>query len=310
MDVRQLRYFKTIAELGSFSSAARSLGIAQPALSRHVKVLEENLGTVLFLRSARGIQLTEQGERLLAYASGLLRQFDMLPDVIGDGAEAVRGRVVVGFPTSVNAMLARPLIRAAMQRLPGVQLHVIESLSGFLQEWIEAGRLDICVLYDARPGRTLNLDPLLVEDLYMIGGPGAFPRRCREIPFRRLAEFRLAMPGAPHSLRRLMETMAASHGVTLNIVVEVDSLTVIKGVAETEEVVTILPRGAAADEIQAGRLKACRIVAPTVSRSVSVATSAVRGQTRACKEIKRLILEIGSEVGDESRHVGDTRPAE
>lgn len=300
MDIRHLRYFKTVAELGSFSSAARSLGVAQPALSRHVKGLEEQLGVVLVRRGARGIQLTPHGERLLEVASGLLRQFDALPDVVGDRTNTVRGRVVVGFPTSVCAMLARPLIRAARRRLPEVQLHVVESLSGFLREWIEAGRLDICVLYDAGPGRTLHLEPLLTEELYLIGGVDAFPPGCSEVPFESLPGFRLAMPGPAHSLRQLLEARATSNGIRLDIAIEIDSLTVIKGVAETERVVTILPRGAAADEIGAGRLRACRIVSPTLSRSVSVVTSAVRDHSRACTEVARLIMEIGR-VGEGAR---------
>lgn len=293
MDIRHLRYFKTVAELGSFSSAARSLGVAQPALSRHMKGLEEQLGVVLVRRGARGIQLTGHGERLLEFSSSLLRQFDLLPDIVADRTNAVRGRVVVGFPTSVCSMLARPLIRAARQRLPEVQLHVIESLSGFLREWIEAGRLDICVLYDACPGRTLNLVELQTERLCLIGRADAFQQGCTHVPFDSLGDYRLAMPGPAHSLRQLLESSATSNGVRLNIVVEIDSLTVIKGVVADEGVVTVLPRGAAADEIRAGTLAACPITSPTLSRSVAVATSAVREQSRACSEVKKLIMEIG-----------------
>lgn len=294
MDIRHLRYFQAVAEAGSFSSAARSLGIAQPALSRHVKAIEDEHGVVLFRRNARGIQLTQEGERLLEFAGSLVRQFEMLPDVIGDPSEAVRGRVVVGFPTSVNAMVARPLIRAVMKRLPRVQLHVIESLSGFLQEWIEAGRLDICVLYDADPGRKLTLEHMQDEELWLIGGPGALPPGCAELGFADLERFRFTMPGAAHSLRRLLDRIARSQGVPLNIVVEIDSLTALKGIAEAENLVTLLPRGAAAEELRSGRLRACRIVSPTVKRSLSVATPAVRAQTRAATEVKKLIMEIGS----------------
>lgn len=292
MDIRHLRYFKTVAELGSFSSAARSLGVAQPALSRHMKGLEEQLGVTLVHRGARGIRLTGHGERLLELSSGLLRQFDMLPDIVADRTNAVKGRVVVGFPTSVCAMLARPLIRAARLRLPEVQLHVIESLSGFLREWIEAGRLDICLLYDACPGRTLNLVDLQTERLCLIGRHGAFPLGCSQVPFGSLGEYRLAMPGPAHSLRQLLETSATSNGVRLKVGIEIDSLTVIKGVIADEGLFTVLPYGAAADEIRAGTLTAHPITSPTLSRSVAVATSAVREQSRACSEVKKLIIEI------------------
>lgn len=297
MDVRHLRYFKTVAELGGFSAAARRLGVAQPALSRHVKALEQKLGFLVFRRGPQGVRLTPEGERLLEFSDGLLRQFDMLPDIVGGTPGSVSGRVVVGFPTSVCAVLARPLIRAAARQLPQVRLHVVESLSGFLREWIEAGRLDICVLYDAPPGRTLVLEHLLDEDLCLVGAPGAFPPGCTEIPFQRLADQRLAMPGPAHSLRQLVEGVAARHGVALDIAVEIDSMTVIKGLAESGDFSVLLPRGAVQDEIAAGRLRACRIVEPTVSRSVSIATSSARGELRACAEVKRLIFEISAGIG-------------
>lgn len=293
MDIRQLRYFKTVAELGSFSAAARSLGIAQPALSRHVKALEEHLGVQLVLRTARGVRLTKRGEHFLHYSSGLLRQFDMLPSVVS-GQDEVSGRVAVGFPTSVSAMLSKQLIRATLDRYPGVHLHLIESLSGYLLEWIEAGRLDICVLYDTSPGRTLTLEPLAVEDLYLIGNAQSFRSDDPEIPFARLSDYRLAMPGAPHALRRLAETMATSNGVDLNIVIEIDSLPVIKSVAETEGLMTMLPYGVAKPEIDANRLEARRIVSPKVSRSLSIATSSLRESTRAINTIKTLIREVAS----------------
>ncbi|WGF88058.1 LysR family transcriptional regulator [Marinivivus vitaminiproducens] len=296
MDVRQFRYFVTVVELGSFSAAARYLGIAQPALSRHVRSLEERLGAVLLRRDVRGVQATEHGERLLHHASAILRQFDMTNDVVAGNEDTVSGRCVVGLPTSVNAVLAQPLIRASLARLPSVQLHVIESLSGFLQEWVEAGRLDICVLYDARPGRALDLDALLVENLCLVGRTGSFHDAAQDVRFQDIAHYPLAMPGAPHSLRRLLETMALSHGLCLNVVVEVDSLAVMKAITEHDGVFTLLPKGAVFSEVAAGRLEARLITAPIVSRSVSIATSAIRGRTQACEAVKRLIFEIAKEL--------------
>ena len=296
MDARQLRYFLAVAELGGFSAAARHLGIAQPALSRHVKALEDQLGVPLLTRTVRGVRMTGQGETLFHHAQGILRQLEMVPQIVGERTATVSGRVVIGLPTSVSAVLARPLLRATMERLPQVRVHLIDSLSGFLEEWVEAGRLDVCVLYDAQPSASLRLEGILVEDLCLIGAAGAFAPERREIAFRRLADFPLVLPALPHSLRRLLEMMALSHGVRLNIVLEVDSLPVSKAIAEEGRAYAVLPQGAVHVEIQRGALEAIEIVEPRVSRSVSLATSAMRGSTRACNEVRRLTLEVAREL--------------
>ena len=292
MDIRQLRYFVAVVELGSFSAAARRLGVAQPALSRHMRALEETLGVPLVRRDTRGARATEHGERLLYQASAILRQFDMVPEIVGSPEGAVSGRVVVGLPTSTNAVLARPLIRAVMEKLPSVRLHVIESLSGFLQEWIEAGRLDISLLYDPRPTPAVDLETLVSESLFLVGSSRAAGDYSEGVPFAELSRVPLAMPGPTHALRRLIDRVALEVGVSPNVVVEVDSLSVMKAITEKDGFYSVLPMGPVYEEVQQGRLSARPLVKPDVIRSITLATSATRGRTRACDEVKRLIVEI------------------
>lgn len=296
MDLRQLRYFVTVAEFGSFSAAARHLGVAQPALSRHVKALERRLNVSLLTRTVRGAEMTAPGEKLFHFAQGLLRQIETLPEVVDEQQGVVSGRVVVGLPTSVSAVLASPLLRAARARFPQIRIHLIDLASGFLDEWMDNGRVDICVLYDAARSAKLNLDHILVEDLCLIGPAGAFPPGCEEIAFQRLGDFPLALPSAPHSLRRLTERLALAHSVRLDVVLEVDSLAVTKTFVQEGQGFIISTEGAVHAEIAAGTLGAVRIVEPTISRSVSLATSAVRGTPRACDEIRRLTLQVAQEL--------------
>ncbi|ORE92188.1 LysR family transcriptional regulator [Stappia sp. 22II-S9-Z10] len=310
MDIRQLRYFVTVVERGSFSAAARHLAVAQPALSRHVRALEEGLGVTLLRRDAHGARPTEHGERLLYQASSILRQFDMVPDIVGGADGLVTGRVVVGLPTSTNAVLAQPLIRTVMARLPGVKLHVIESLSGYLQEWIEAGRLDICLLYDPRPTPAVELETIMSESLFLVGSAKLAEDWPAGVPFRELERLPLAMPGSTHALRRLMDHVALEVGITPNVVVEVDSLSVMKAITETEGLYTMLPTGPIHAEAQSGRLCARRLLEPDVVRSISLATSALRGRTRACDEVRRLIVEIVQDMIREGIWQGANAPAE
>ncbi|WP_162409081.1 LysR family transcriptional regulator [Acuticoccus sediminis] len=308
MDIRQLRYFVAVVERGSFSAAARHLSVAQPALSRHVRALEEGLGVLLVRRDAHGVRPTEHGERLFHQASSILRQFDMVPEIVGGPQGLVTGRVVVGLPTSTNAVLARPLIRTVMARLPGVRLHVIESLSGYLQEWIEAGRLDISLLYDPRPNPAVELDTIMSEALFLVGPAHVAGDRPEGVPFKELERLPLAMPGPTHALRRLIDRVALDVGITPNVVVEVDSLGVMKAITEKEGLYSILPTGPVYEEVQEGRLSIRRLLEPDVTRSISMATSALRGRTRACEEVGRLIIEIVQDMIREGIWQGANAP--
>jgi LysR family nitrogen assimilation transcriptional regulator len=292
MDARRLRYFVTVARLGSFSAAARRLHVAQPALSRHVKTLESMLGVRLLTRDARGVRLTHDGEELLAHSVHILDQLDMLPRLVGPKSLRVAGRVVVGLPTSAGAVIAVPLLRAAIERYPNVRVHLIESLSGYLQEWIESGRLDLAVVYDPKPNPGVRIDPILVEDLWLVGGPQSMPVGTDVLPLQELPRFPLVVPGASHSHRRLLEGMALSHGLRLDIRAEVDSLTVLKRMAAEAGVFSILAHGAVQAELAAGQLQAARLVEPSISRSVALASSFSRSDNHACHAIARLALEV------------------
>jgi LysR family nitrogen assimilation transcriptional regulator len=305
MDSRKLRYFVTVAHLGSFSAAARSLHVAQPALSRHVRALEESLGVELLVRAARGVTLTREGEELFVHGARALEQLDMLPRVVAPRSRHVAGRVVIGLPTSAASVIAVPLLEAAFRRYPLVRVHMVESLSGYLREWIEAGRLDLAVVYDPPPNPLLRLEPILVEDLWLVGSPGALPAG-DALPFRHVPRYPLVVPGATHSHRRLVEGVALGRGVQLDIRAEVDSLTVQKGIVAAGHAFTILPYGAIQAELAAGVLEARRIVDPTVSRSVTLASAVARRDNQACNALARLLLDVAARAVAAGRWQGRT----
>jgi LysR family transcriptional regulator, nitrogen assimilation regulatory protein len=292
MDARKLRYFVTVAQLGSFSEGARRLHIAQPALSRHVKDIEESLGVTLLVREARGVKLTSDGEQLLVHALDVLHRLESLPRLVGSRSQQIAGRVAVGLPTSASAVLSAPLLRAAFERYPSIRIHLIESMSGYLQEWIEAGRVDLAILFDAQPTAGVSLDPILVEDLWLVGGPGAFPPGVTEVPLADIARRPVVLTSSSHSHRRLIEGTALSNGLRLQILAEVDSLTVQKDVVRRGEIFTILAHSAIQADLAEGRLSAARIVSPTISRPVAMASAQARHDNQACNAVASLMLEI------------------
>ena len=296
MDIKALRTFATVTELGRFSAAARRLRVAQPALSRQVRELEAHLDMRLLSRSPRGVVATEAGQRLLPIALDMLHRFDRLRAVVHAVDEPVAGAVSIGLPTSTGAVLSAPLLRRVKQRFPGIRLHLIESLTGYLEEWVMAGRLDLAVLYNAEPSSKLRLTPLMIEKLCLIVPAGAPLAARRTVKLAELSRYKLIVPALPHALRRMIEDAACSNGVQLDIAYEVDSLAALKTLVRSGEACAVLSAGAVAEDVAAGALRAVPIVRPSLVRSVSLAAPALLELTPARAELIRTVVELAGEL--------------
>ena len=147
MDIRQLRTFSCVAELGSLSKASDTLRVAQPALSRQIKLLEHELRAELFTRNGRGMVLTEAGRLLLARTAGIVRQIDQIRDDIQSSGGPPSGRVVLGLVPTVSCVISARLARRTVESYPGISLCIVESYSGHLIEWLHRGQMDLAVIY-------------------------------------------------------------------------------------------------------------------------------------------------------------------
>ena len=126
MDLKQLEYFVRVAELGSFTRAAQALDVAQPALSRQVRLLEVELRQNLLLRNGRGAMPTDAGRLLLEHARGILHQVERAREELGRVGGALAGRVAIGLPPSLSRALAVPITRAVRQQLPQASVSICE----------------------------------------------------------------------------------------------------------------------------------------------------------------------------------------
>ncbi|MCP5368200.1 MAG: LysR family transcriptional regulator [Hyphomicrobiales bacterium] len=280
MDVRQLRTFLHVAELGSFSRAAERLRIAQPALGRQVRLLEEELGVRLFTRHGRGVTLTPPGKVLLDRAAAILRQLERARvDVAAEGG-AESGHVVVGLPPTVADILAGPLVARFHDAHPRISLRVVVGFSGFLQEWLLSGRMDLAVLYTARVARNLRAEPLLTENLFLVGPGGCGLAPDAGVPFADLARRPLILPSPSHGLRALVDETAAARGIDLTVPVEADGLRILKDLVVRGLGYTVLPLAPIHAEVTGGLFAAAPIVAPDLTRRVVLAGAVAGAQGR------------------------------
>ncbi|WP_135081175.1 LysR family transcriptional regulator [Terasakiella sp. SH-1] len=289
MDLKQLRSFLHVAETGSLSKAAKRLNVTQPALSRQIRLLEEDAGAPLFIRTGRGVLLSEAGQMLQARARVLNEEMERLKMDLTAFAGTVRGQVRLGLPPSVGLVLAGPVIEKFRQQYPHVHLKVTQLLSGALQDALLEGRMDLGVLFEGNVSPHLHSEPLWAEQLYFITTPAKPWTQRTEISLSECLDQPFILPGTKHGLRDLLDKEAAKLDRTLNVVVEAESLAI-----QTELVCrglgsTILSYEASKSHVEAGRLIALPLREPRVERVSTLVWSKDYPLTRAAQAMAEVI---------------------
>lgn len=303
MDLRQLRTFREIAEAGSLSRAADRLRIAQPALSRQIRLLEAEAGLPLFTRHGRGMELTEAGRELLARVAGPMRQLERAIAELRALSGAVAGQVALGMMPTVAAVLAGPLSRRVAERHPEVSLRVVEGYTGHLIEWVQRGATDATLLYGAATDFHLPVRDLFVEGLVLAGPAGSGLSPERPVTLASAGERPLVLPSRPHGLRTIVEAAASRARIALNLRHEADSFLVLKDLVVCGLGFAILPRSAIRREEQEGRMEVAPLVRPAIRRHVVLALPPDRAPGRATEAVLALLAE---EVAARARE-GDWR---
>lgn len=305
MDLPELRYFLAIAEAGSLSAAAVRLGVSQPALTRQLRKLEAELRVELFYRHGRGVSLTEAGRRLHAAGSEAVQRLDGVKQELTSRSMRVSGSISLGLPPSIAAAIGARLATQFAARYPEAELLIRESFSGVLLEWVEARRLDLAVLYDARRGPSMLVTPLLLEDLFLISPP----RQAEAAPatLAELAQQPLVLPGPENGMRRVVEAACRAAGVRPNVVMQLDCVAALKQLVEEGAGCTVLPYGAVHREVRDGRLAARPFRDGAMHAMLVIATPSHRPVTRLARLLAELVKTEVRELADAGILRGTTR---
>ncbi|PHR87247.1 MAG: LysR family transcriptional regulator [Blastopirellula sp.] len=266
MKFSQLRTIIQVAELGSLSKAADRLHIAQPALSRQVRMLEAELGVQLFQRHGRGMVITESGQDVLRHAYRVIGEVQELRVCVADSGASLRGHVSIGMPPTVADILTVPLVTAFQEHHPEATLRIVGAYSGYILDWLHRGEIDVAILFESKSARSLRSTPLLEESLNLIGSADAGLSPDQPVEFDTLQSRKLLLPSAGHSLRTLLDECTRGLDITLNVQVETDSYTVLKDLVRAKQGMTILPLAPIYDEISAGSLTYAPLLNPIPKR--------------------------------------------
>lgn len=296
MNLKQLEYFVRVAELGSFSKAALVLNIAQPALSRQVRLLETDLHVNLLTRNGRGVVLTEVGQRLFDHSIGILQLVARATEDIEAARDEPAGRIVIGLPPSMGRLLTQPLVEGFRRSLPKARLAIVEGLSAHLAEWIATGRVDVGLLHNPEPQAALEVTPVLDEPLGVVSPAGAGATKkagaAATVTLAELARLPLILPERSHAIRKLLETQAALTGHKLNVALEISSVQSILELVRGGHGHAILTPTALVASGQPDAFVLRRLVEPGLTSTLCLAVSAHKPATPLTKHVLRLLREL------------------
>lgn len=289
MELRQLRYFVSVAREGSFSKASEKLHIAQPALSRQIQLLEDEFGVELLHRTAKGAHATEAGRRFKEMAEFVLNYVAEMKPSLTQFASEPSASIVVGLPPSLAFMLAPRLVEETQRRFPLVTLRIIEGLSVFLAEWLEEFRLDLAVLTDYGPIAGIERHFIEEDDMVFVGTPAKLKKYDKTIPLKDVEDFPLLIT---HGFRSIISEHFAAEHIEPNYHMELDSIPIAKEMVLRGLYCSILSYGLVHEETKQGRLRALQFEGAPVRRRILTAVAENRPLSLTITAIEGLIKEI------------------
>ena len=294
MDVNQLKTLIHVAELGSLSKAAERLRIAQPALSRQVRLLEEELDVTLFDRHGRGMVITEMGRRVLDHAENVLREMDEIRHVAGARQQSFTGKVAIGVTPTIAEIVMVPLVKAIRDHHPLLNLRFSSAFSGHLLDWLQRAELDLVFSYDPPAIRTLRTVAVMTETLVLIERAESRGARSR-ITFTELADMDLVIPSSRHGLRVILDRCANQRGVRLNPKIEADSFGSMVELVRCGYGATVLPLASVFQQVSQGVFRARAITEPEPARNLALVLPSDRQLNPAAKMVGDMFLEIAKD---------------
>ncbi|MGO1768749.1 MAG: LysR substrate-binding domain-containing protein [Microbacterium sp.] len=274
MDTRRLAYYVAIVDCGTITRAAEILHIAQPALSQHMSALESEFGQQFLVRSRKGVVPTAAGRSLYRYAQGMIRLEESARDEIASEAGNPAGTVTIGLAAySFASSMVVPILQRIRTEYPRIVMRIVESLTVVHSQAIVMGQVDAALIYDPGVVKGVRFERFASEQLVLVAPAGsALAGDGEDVPVADLANVPFILPSRTHTLRRQLKQAFQHAGIEPEIVIEMDHTQPLADAVRLGLGATVLPRTAAEATFPADEFVLRRIVEPTLTLSLSLAT--------------------------------------
>lgn len=304
MDHRALRYFVQVAESGSFSKAAVLLRIGQPALSRSIKQLERELGVTLFDRLRSGVRLTQSGQLLRRRAQQILDLHHQIHNEIRVQADEISGSATLGIPAAAGQLILPALLKYFSRHHPAIRIRTIEGVSAENYDRLHSQTTQICLLYDPLPHRDLVIQPLAVEDMYLVAREELLEPLRSPCTIKDLENLPMILPSSPNSRRLLVEKAFRERNLILNVAAEVDSFVVTRALLLDGSGYSLTTLSSIADLPGRSALSYIELSRSSMNWMLSIAYHVANSRNPVVPAIARALQVVGRELIDSGRWQG------
>jgi len=300
MNLRGLKYFVAVAQSRSFTRAAAKLRIAQPAVSRQIQNLELELGVALLVRTRAGVELTGAGDFLLKRIFPLLIELDQAKALLTRQADANVDDIVVGLTAGEGLAVAPTLIEKWGRKFPAAKLKIVEGLAPLIYSGLKDGSIDVGVAPEPLVFEGVWTKPLFEEPIIMIAPkePNKAIGSVDDVDLSNIIEVLQLphiLPSSPNPLRGSIEAIAKGYGVTLNVVVELDSMSIIKDLVRRGTGFAFTTYAHLTNEIEHDLVRVIQMPGPEFKRNASLfglsASENLHKNSCAVLFIEKLILD-------------------
>jgi LysR family cyn operon transcriptional activator len=284
METRHLRYFLAVAATQHMTRAAVQLHVTQSTLSHQIRQLEELLGTVLFDRVGRGIQLTQAGEVFRSFAQRALKEIEDGAMALSELDNLVRGHLRIGVIHTFNSTLIPPVMSEFITAYPNVHVTVEELTALTIEQSIADGDIDLGIAFAPCTHQEIEPEILFEEELVLIAHKDAVAGGRKTMQAAGLAGLKLGLLTTRFMTRRLIDEAFGQY-VGRNLILETNSIHTLLNTVRTGALSTILSERTIGNDRE---LVKTRIIKPTVVRTAALLWHKERYRTAAAREFARM----------------------
>jgi LysR family nitrogen assimilation transcriptional regulator len=286
LDLRHIRSFIAVYEEGSINRAATRLHCAQPSLSLQLRNLEESLSVALFERHARGARPTAAAERFYQHCITILGEVESAEQHMRDWAREIAGALTVGLIPTITKSVLPQVLPDYTERLPNVDIRVVEAYTGTLTDWVISGELDFAIVTEPPIEEGLVLRALSAEPLALVSGAKSGFTHLAPVRLPDdMPPLKLVIPSQQHSLRGVLERHIRVGDIAIERLIEMDGLFGAMEFLHKSEWSSILPVSTVVDDMASGKFVVNPIVEPVMMIEYYLIHQAQRPLDRASREL-------------------------
>jgi len=270
MDFYQLAYFRKVAETSSLSRAAAELRITQPAVSKQIRSLEDELGERLFDRIGKKVFLTRAGEVLLTHVDRILRSVDEAKTAVRDLSAECSGELVIGTSDHISIHRLPDVLKACITAFPKIDLKLRCHRSETILELVAKNQVDLGVITLQKTPTNITSRIIWKDPMSLVVPVGHPLTSAKRVRLRDIVQHGMILTEHATETRKMVDDVFAAHSLTPNVAMEVAYIETIKSLVRTGLGIAILPDKAVEAEVKSGALVRLRITDAAFSRNLGV----------------------------------------